>query len=80
MTVNWQSAEVSSLHLSNPVEVIAAKNILYVKNGHRFQTLNIYVPKADSTIKLIGQTAIQIPTIRSDSKQPRLHVHIHGCA
>lgn len=80
MSVEWEVFQVSSPSLPISVEVIAAKDIPYVQNGHRYQTSSIYVPRTDETSQLVGQAATKIPTISADSDKPRWHVHIHGGA
>ena len=79
--VRWTLAQVTSPHVTNPVVVIAAKDIPYVTNGNRFQTLSIYLPKTPETSRLIGTPATSLPTSTSPgSSLPRHHVHIHGGA
>ena len=80
MAIQWEVIKVSSPHLSNPVEVLAAKNVPHIENGHRFQTFNIYVSRTSLTNGFVGLPAIKIPTIQTATKQPRWHVHIHGGA
>lgn len=68
--------------------MIAAKNIPYVQDGNRFQTLSVYVPRSPDTNDLVGQPADNVgqpadnlpsPPF-SPGKSPRWQVHIRGGA
>lgn len=80
--VVWQQTEVKSPHMAQPVPVVAAKDIPYVQNGHRFQTLNVYLPRSSETDSLVGQPVGSLPGLSSSSPAtpPRWQVHIHGGA
>ena len=78
--VQWQLAEVTSPHLSEPVPVVAAKNIPYMENANRLQNLSIYLPSTLETLKLVGRTTSSLPDSNTTSSVPRCHVHIHGGA
>ncbi|KAK1855930.1 Kynurenine formamidase 2 [Colletotrichum chrysophilum] len=76
----WQLTEVKSPNLDQPVPVVAALNLPYVNNGHRFQTLNIYLPKTNQTNNLLGQPVANLPTYSPANGIPCWQVHIHGGA
>ncbi|KAH6668761.1 hypothetical protein B0J14DRAFT_150003 [Halenospora varia] len=76
----WQLTEVVSPNLPVPTQVIAAKNILYLPHGNRFQTLNIYLPKAVENQKLIGTPVTSLPSPDDKSLLPYWHIHVHGGA
>jgi kynurenine formamidase len=76
----WQAAEVTSPRLDHSVPVVAAKDISYISNANRLQTLSIYLPKTPETSNLIGTTANSFPEPHSQLLLPRYHVHIHGGA
>jgi kynurenine formamidase len=76
----WQPAKVTSPHLDRPVPVIAAKDIPYITNANRLQTLSIYLPQTPETTGLIGAPVTSLPGADSPSRLPRYLVHIHGGA
>lgn len=78
--IKWESKDVKSPHIDNPVPTVAALNIPYVQDGHRFQTLNIYVPRTQQTASLVGSSVTSIPGESPADGLPRWHVHIHGGA
>ncbi|KAK2756602.1 kynurenine formamidase [Colletotrichum kahawae] len=78
--IQWQLTEVRSPNLDQPVPVVAALNIPYVNNGHRFQTLNIYLPRTNQTTSLIGTPVANLPTCSPIDGIPCWQVHIHGGA
>lgn len=80
--VVWQHTEVKSPHIAQPVPVVAAKDIPYVQNGHRFQTLNVYLPRSSETDSLVGKPVDSLPGLgpSSPATPPRWQVHIHGGA
>lgn len=81
-SVVWQQTEVKSPHIAQPVPVVAAKDIPYVQNGHRFQTLNLYLPRSSENDSLVGQPVDSLPGLLSSTRatSPRWQVHIHGGA
>ena len=76
----WQLAEVVSPHLVDPVPVIAAKDIPYIRDANRLQNLSIYVPMTAETIGLVGAPVERLPGAGSASLPPRYYVHVHGGA
>ena len=77
--VRWQSAEVTSPVLEQAVPVVVARDVPYLKGGHRFQNLNIYLPATPETTELIGTPVESLPQ-GSGSELPLYHVHVHGGA
>ena len=78
--ITWQRDSVSSPLLDKATPVIIARNIAYISNGHRFQTLNVYLPSTTSTYALIGTTVTTLPKLTESSELPHIQVHIHGGA
>lgn len=76
----WQLTEVMSPNLSQPVPVVAALNLPYMNNGHRFPTPNIYLPKTNQINNLVGQPVVNLPTYLPADGIPCWQVHIHGGA
>jgi kynurenine formamidase len=76
----WKIAEVRSPNLDHPVPVVVARDIPYVANAHRFQTLSIYLPKTSETSILVGTPATALATASPGAHTSRWHVHIHGGA
>jgi kynurenine formamidase len=79
INVQWQSIEVASPSLSEPVTVIAARGIPYVSNANRFQTFNLYLPKTPESETLVGALATSFPGAKADAA-PQYLVHVHGGA
>jgi kynurenine formamidase len=77
--VRWQSIEVASPSLSEPVTVIAARGIPYVSNANRFQTFNLYLSKTPESETLVGTLATSFPGAKADAA-PQYLVHVHGGA
>lgn len=78
--MRWQRAEVKSPRLCHPVRVVAARDIPYLPDANRFQTLNIYLPETAASSSLVGTPATALPTLGVQSHRPRYHVHLHGGA
>ena len=78
--VQWQLTEVTSPHLAHSVSVISAKDIPYLADASRLQTLSLYLPKTSEMSALIGTPASLLPNPDSQSVLPRYFVHIHGGA
>lgn len=76
----WQLTEVKSPNLDQPVPVVAVLNLPYVNNGHRLQTLNIYLPKTFQTNNPVGQPVANLPTYSPADGVLCWQVHIHGGA
>ncbi|KAF6826318.1 kynurenine formamidase [Colletotrichum musicola] len=76
----WELTNVESPHIDHPVPTVAALNVPYVQDGHRFQTLNIYLPRREETSKLIGKPVTSIPGSSPAHGLPKWQVHIHGGA
>ncbi|KAH8893460.1 hypothetical protein GQ53DRAFT_860606 [Thozetella sp. PMI_491] len=79
-TATWQLTEVASPNINEPVPVVAAKNILYIPGGNRFQNISIYLPRKTETEALVGTLVASLPGLSPVGKLPRWHVHIHGGA
>ena len=77
--VRWQSIEIVSPSLAEPVAVIAAIGIPYVSIASRFQTFNLYLPKAPESETLVGTLANSLPGANAGAA-PRYLVHVHGGA
>lgn len=80
LEAHWQTGSVSSPRLSGPVEVIVAKDIPYIDDNNRFQTLSLYLPRTAETHSLGGLPVTSLPRLGSPSGRARYHVHIHGGA
>ena len=78
--VLWHRAEVKSPHLARPVSVVAAKDIPYLPNADRLQTLSLYLPDTSETSALVGTQADSLPKRHARSLSPSYQVHIHGGA
>jgi kynurenine formamidase len=78
-TIVWQSVEVASPSLPEPVRVIAARGVPYFSNANRFQTFSLYLPNAPESDALIGTPATSFPKASADAP-PHFLVHIHGGA
>ena len=79
-SVEWQASEVRSPTLVNSVPVVVAKDIPYVPNGHRLQTLSIYLPANPTTSTLLGKPFTTITAVNPPPQKPHWLVHIHGGA
>lgn len=79
-SVRWKLEEVVSPQFDRPVPVIWAKDVPYVENGNRFQTLSIYLPKTADTANLVGTRVASLPGYFPPRHPPRWQVHIHGGA
>lgn len=79
-SVQWQRSKVKSPHLSDPVEVVVARDVPYISNANRLQSLSIYAPNTPRTAALIGTGVESIPATNGPSNLPQWHVHIHGGA
>jgi kynurenine formamidase len=77
--VVWEKTSVRAPDLPSPVPVIAAKDVPYVLNGHRFQTFTVYLRRTTSNESLLGLSATRLPAC-SDDTQTTCLVHIHGGA
>jgi kynurenine formamidase len=78
--VEWQPATVTSPGLAHPVSVVAARDIAYISNANRLQSLSIYLPETPETSNLIGTPARFLPNPDPQSPLPRYHIYIHGGA
>ena len=78
--VRWHRAEVKSPHLARPVSVVAAKDIPYLPDADRLQTLSLYLPDTSETSALVGTAADSLPKRHGRSLSPSYQVHIHGGA
>ncbi|MCJ1328845.1 hypothetical protein MMC10_005522 [Thelotrema lepadinum] len=78
--VQWELAEVKSPNIPYPISVIAAKDIPYIPNGNRLQSLSIYLLKTPTTTNLINHAVTSLPPPDPNSSVPNWHVHIHGGA
>lgn len=76
----WQLTYVASPLLGNPVPVVAARDIPYLPNANRLQTLSIYLPWTPETSSLIGTPVSALPESSDHSPLPLYYVHIHGGA
>lgn len=79
-TAMWTTVNIASPTLAHSIKCVAALDIPYKANAHRFQTLNIYVPATDENIKLVGDPVHSIPLASPISQIPRIMVYIHGGA
>ena len=79
-TVLWRRAEVTSRHVGHPVAVIVARNIPYLPDGDRFQTLDLYLPETPQTLPLVETAADALPKASISSAGPSYLVHVHGGA
>ncbi|KAM0544509.1 hypothetical protein ACHAPJ_011803 [Fusarium lateritium] len=79
--ITWQALEVKSPHIDKPVPVYAAKSIPYAQDAHRFQTINVYAPRAPNSSISPGEPFTSLPFSSSSATGlPRWLVHIHGGA
>jgi kynurenine formamidase len=78
--VEWQPATVTSPHLAHPVSVVAAKDITYISNANRLQSLSLYLPKTPETSNLIGTPARSLPSPDPQPFLPPYLIYIHGGA
>ncbi|KAL9048719.1 MAG: hypothetical protein Q9162_007580 [Coniocarpon cinnabarinum] len=77
MRATWQETKVASPHLADPVDVVSAKDVPYVKDNNRLQNLNIYLPYTAEAKGILGTS--QRPPKPSGGAS-RWLVYIHGGA
>ena len=78
----WQVCDVKSPHLPGPVPALVAKDVPYVQDGNRLQTLSIYTAQRPTNAGLVGTTLHTLPSSSASKSSglPRWQVHIHGGA
>jgi kynurenine formamidase len=75
-TALWQRTTVQSPTLPTPTDVVSVRDVAFITNAHRFQTLNMYLPLTADSRTLVGTPATEIPAGRSVPTW----VHLHGGA
>ncbi|MBE7209608.1 MAG: hypothetical protein INR65_01180 [Gluconacetobacter diazotrophicus] len=76
----WHFSEATSPQLPRPTPVVAARNLSYLPDGHRLQTLNLYLPHTPETAALIGHPVTTLAALLPGTGHPEAQVHVHGGA
>jgi len=76
----WRRGEVQSPVMAGLVPVVCAIDLPYVPGGHRFQTLDLYLPQTPETLGLVGRPVEHLPGLSTGPALPGCLVHVHGGA
>ena len=71
----WGRLEVRSPTRPTATSCVAARDIAFIENAHRFQTLNIYLPATSANLELIGRPVAELPHSADDFASSLVHIH-----